>query len=66
MALKSDGTLVAWGRNDFGQLNVPLRVSEVVAIDVGYFHTLALKSDGTVVSWGNNSVGRLRTASGLE
>ncbi|MGG4400726.1 S-layer homology domain-containing protein [Paenibacillus amylolyticus] len=65
MALKSDGTLVAWGRNDFGQLNVPLGLSEVVAIDVGYFHTLALKSDGTVVGWGNNSVGQLNVPAGL-
>ena len=65
MALRSDGKVVGWGRNDFGQLNVPLGLSEVVAIDVGYFHTLALKSDGTVVGWGNNSVGQLNVPAGL-
>ena len=27
-------------------------LSDVVAIDAGYWHVLALKSDGTVVTWG--------------
>ncbi|HZI32561.1 MAG TPA: hypothetical protein VFF11_09475, partial [Candidatus Binatia bacterium] len=62
MALKTDGTVVAWGagetndpndgNDDFGQSVVPAGLSNVVAIAAGAIHTLALKADGTVVAWG--------------
>jgi alpha-tubulin suppressor-like RCC1 family protein len=62
-ALKKDGTVWAWGSNDFGNLGngskkespVPVRVAkltDVVAISIGMQHCLALKSDGTVWGWG--------------
>lgn len=53
VALKSDGTVVAWGLNASGQTNVPGGLSGVTAIAAGRGgHTVALKSDGTVVAWG--------------
>jgi hypothetical protein len=54
LALKGDGTVVAWGclDHDFGQCSVPGGLSDVTAIAAGGFHSLALKSDGTVVAWG--------------
>jgi alpha-tubulin suppressor-like RCC1 family protein len=58
MALKADGTLIAWGNNSFGQCNIPSGLTKVVAIAEGYAHRLALKNNGTVVAWGagtNNS-----------
>jgi hypothetical protein len=55
LALKSDGTVVAWGDNSKGQLNVPSGLSGVIAISAGGFHALALRSDGTVVAWGDNT-----------
>ena len=50
LALKSDGTVVAWG----GGLatDVPADLSNVVAVAAGRYHSLALKNDGTVVAWG--------------
>lgn len=54
LALKADGTVVAWGRNDEGQTDVPPGLSEVVAIAAGDSHSLALKADGTVEAWGRN------------
>ena len=51
LALRSDRTLVAWGRNDEGQLNVPTDLTNAVAIAAGGLHNLALKADGTVVGW---------------
>jgi alpha-tubulin suppressor-like RCC1 family protein len=54
LALKSDGTVVAWGDNGHGQSDVPANLTNVVAISAGLFHSLALKSDGTVVAWGDN------------
>lgn len=53
VALKSDGKVVVWGDNYWGQTNVPANLSNVVAIAAAWNHTLALKSNGTVVSWGD-------------
>jgi hypothetical protein len=54
LALKADGTVVAWGcrSNDSGQCNVPGALSHVTAIAAGDYDSMALKSDGTVVMWG--------------
>jgi hypothetical protein len=55
VALKRDGTVVAWGCGapfSYGQCSVPSGLAGVTAIAAGYFHSLALKSDGTVVAWG--------------
>jgi len=59
VALKRDGTVVAWGGNWLGQTTVPAAAqSGVVAIAAGSYHTVALKSDGTVVAWGYNGSGQ--------
>jgi len=81
LALKEDGTVLAWGNNFNGQLgngssgldsdsNVPVQVSNlsgVKAIAAGYAHSLALKEDGTVRTWGANGAGQLGNgSSGLD
>ena len=54
LALKGDGTVVAWGcgTGNYGQCTVPAGLSNVTAIAAAPYHSLALKSDGTVVAWG--------------
>jgi Regulator of chromosome condensation (RCC1) repeat len=64
LALKSDGTVVAWG-NGRGQTGVPSGLTGVVDVDAGGEHSLALKSDGTVVAWGYNGDGQTDVPSGL-
>ena len=70
LALKNDGTVWAWGRNNYGQLgngtttdtNVPGQVSSlsgVMFIAAGGEFALALKRDGTVWAWGWNSSGQV-------
>ncbi|MSN27331.1 MAG: hypothetical protein GJV46_15875 [Geobacter sp.] len=54
VALKSDGTMVAWGDNGYGQTTTPTGLTGVVAISTGTCHTVAVKDDGTVVAWGSN------------
>jgi alpha-tubulin suppressor-like RCC1 family protein len=57
LALKSDGTVYAWGLNQYGETNVPSSLASggVTAIACGDYHDLALKSDGTIVGWGQNT-----------
>jgi alpha-tubulin suppressor-like RCC1 family protein len=50
VALKGDGTVIAWGRA--GTTNIPAGVSNVVAIAAGDGQSLGLKNDGTLVAWG--------------
>ena len=71
LALKTDGTIWAWGSNAFGQLgnsvstavsNVPLRVQNLgpmVAISAGTGFALALDITGEIWAWGENSSGQL-------
>ena len=55
LAMKSDGTVVAWGQNEVGQCSVPANLTDVKAISAGGVQSLALKNDGTIVEWGMQS-----------
>ena len=46
MALKNDGTVVAWGYNVQGQSTIPAGLSGVTAIAAGSHHTVALGNSG--------------------
>jgi hypothetical protein len=70
VAVKSDGTVWAWGYNLYGQLGdgttterrLPVQVttlSGIAAVAAGTSHTVALKSDNTVWTWGYNGDGEL-------
>ena len=65
LALKYDGTVVAWGDNSQEQATVPAGLTDVIAIAAGDRHSLALKRDGTVVAWGNNDYGQSNVPAGL-
>lgn len=51
VGLKSDGTVMAAGQNEYGQCDVS-DWSDIVAIAAGCYHTVGLRSDGTVLSTG--------------
>ncbi|MEX2237651.1 MAG: hypothetical protein WEB00_08970 [Dehalococcoidia bacterium] len=72
MALLSDGTVVAWGRNYEGQIGngefsfdgvpAPVEVqglSGVSAVSAAGYHSLALMDDGSLMSWGSDGTGQL-------
>ena len=74
LAVRADGTVLAWGTNMHGQLGVfPSQydyvpkvvpnLTNVVEAAVGIQFSLARKSDGTVVAWGFNSYGQLGNGS---
>jgi RHS repeat-associated protein len=71
LALKTDGTLWAWGYDGDGQLGdgtaggsrttpgLVLAIGTATSVSGGAYHTLAIKTDGTVWSWGWNPTGQL-------
>jgi len=58
-------TVTGWGWNGYGQIIIPSELTDVVAIDAGFSHSLALKSDGTVVAWGANNYGQTNVPTDL-
>jgi len=52
VAVRSDGAIVAWGRDYEHETDVPVLLSTAIAVASGCYYTLALLSDHTVVSWG--------------
>jgi alpha-tubulin suppressor-like RCC1 family protein len=71
LALKSNGTLWAWGENGNGQLGdgtnnnkriAPVQIgtdNDWKVIDGGYAHSMAIKTNGTLWAWGFNYGGQL-------
>jgi len=82
VALDSDGKVIAWGSNFYGQLGDNTSATRHVATDVftsgvlsgktitaiaaGDYHTVALDSDGKIYAWGYNNVGQLGNNSTTE
>ena len=70
-AIKTDGTLWAWGRNSYGQLGDNTRTSRYSPVQTvsggtnwkqvscSEYHTAAIKTDGTLWTWGRNFYGQL-------
>jgi hypothetical protein len=76
VAVRQDGTLWAWGRNDNGQLGngqlnngttgqtTPIQIGTATTwkqVAAGYGHTLAVRTDGSLWAWGSNYDGQLGT-----
>ena len=72
IALNSSGLLLAWGRNNYGnlgfdpsnisQLNLPTQIaslSNIKSIFSSQTHSGAIKTDGSLYTWGKNEYGNL-------
>lgn len=53
LAMRTDGSVVAWGDNSEGQTNVPLGLKGVSAVTASSGASLAIKRDGKVIAWGS-------------
>jgi alpha-tubulin suppressor-like RCC1 family protein len=70
LIVKSDGTLLACGNNDFGQLGdgtvtasetfIPV-MSGVQSVAAGCYHSMAITTNGVLWSFGGNAYGQLGT-----
>ena len=76
-AIRTDGSLWAWGRNDRGELgdgtnfnrNAPVRVGADTnwrSVATGANHSVAIRTDGTLWTWGRNSQGQLGSGAANE
>ncbi|MBE1603927.1 Ig-like domain repeat protein [Actinopolymorpha pittospori] len=72
LAVTSDGRVLAWGSNVYGQLGDGTTTNRTTTVEValpegvtvtqvsaGSFHSLAVTSDGRVLAWGYNGRGEL-------
>jgi len=70
LAIKTDGTLWAWGNNNSGQLgigapgnyNTPVQVgtdNDWLTVSAGKLYSLGIKTNGTLWAWGYNQDGEL-------
>lgn len=77
LALATDGSVWAWGRNAEGQLgdgsgsaqSIPIAVplppnTQIEQIAAGAHHSIALTRDGDVLVWGENEQGQLGSTEG--
>ena len=60
----AESNVVAWGRNDSGECNVPAGLI-ATQVTTGNDHSLALRPDGTVVAWGWNDYGQCNVPANL-
>jgi len=65
LALRADGTVLAWGDNFSGQCNVPTNLNDALAIAAGGYHSLAVRANGTLAAWGANDYGQATAPVGL-
>jgi alpha-tubulin suppressor-like RCC1 family protein len=76
LAIKSNGTLWAWGLNTYGEIGNGTTINTNIPIQIGtandwYYvsahgnHSLAIKNDGTLWAWGYNYNGQLGNGSTL-
>jgi len=65
LAVRADGTVVAWGANSHGQGVAPAALTTAVAVAAGGQHSLALTEAGGVVAWGAAWNGQCALPAGL-
>jgi hypothetical protein len=70
VAVRTDGTLWTWGRNQYGQLGdgtttdrtSPIQIGSATtwqSVAAGDSHTVAVRTDGTLWAWGYNNNGQV-------
>ncbi|MBI3836082.1 MAG: hypothetical protein HY287_17290 [Planctomycetes bacterium] len=66
LGLQTDGSIVGWGDDTYGQADDPVPNTGFVTISAGLTHSLALRADGTIVAWGDNEGRRFNRGLGTK
>ena len=77
VSIKTDGTLWAWGNNQYGQLgngvtitySSPIQIGKLTdwkQVSLNYHATFAIKTDGTLWAWGWNPYGNLGNGTSID
>ncbi len=66
VGINNDGSIIAWGKNDFWQLTNARNLSHVKAVAAGSSHLVFLREDGTVVVTGYNYYNQGKVPKGLK
>jgi hypothetical protein len=64
-ALKTDGSLACWGRDNYGQ-STPPAGTDYAQVAAGLYHTCAVKTDGSLACWGYNNYGQSTPPAGTD
>ncbi|MDR2987924.1 MAG: hypothetical protein LBV34_24105, partial [Nocardiopsaceae bacterium] len=64
-ATASAGTVVGWGDDDEGEIDVPAGLHHVAAVAAGWYHSLAVTSAGQVIAWGSTADGLTKVPAGV-
>jgi alpha-tubulin suppressor-like RCC1 family protein len=64
LGLRTDGSLLSWGNDFFGQVTLPTLEPGFVDIAAGDEFSLALRYDGTLFAWGNDYAGQTNVPPG--
>lgn len=65
MGKLSQGTLVGWGADQYGQSTVPTG-TDFTQASAGWYHSLARKSDGTLIGWGYDLYNQATVPGGMD
>ena len=58
-------TVVVWGDNTYGQMNVPAGLTNAAAVSAGASHIVSVLRDGRVLAWGDGSSGQTNVPADL-
>jgi len=64
VALKTDGSLVSWGDDTYGQVSDTPVGTGFKTLAAGFYHGVAINSDRSLVSWGWDSYGQVTDTPG--
>jgi hypothetical protein len=59
MALRGDSTVVAWGSRDYGVIDVPAGVNDVIVIAVDNLNSVLGFADGRIITFGTSNFNAL-------
>jgi alpha-tubulin suppressor-like RCC1 family protein len=64
IAIDGNGSLVPFGANEYGRLNVPTGAFRSVSAADATWHAAGLRADGTIACWGFNNYGQANAPTG--